>query len=343
MAGSKPGHRVVAPGPRDGVVRSGDEELVVPAGWAFLPSGDAGLTRRVKSLGPCWTVMARRGRRRVSIGVWTDATRIHEARRAVSAQRASPEYKRRQQADARRRREKQRAYVHDFQRAVVAFLDFAPRFSTEAVRMGRLVAAQATPVGSGTVGRTERIPLGARAEAAVIAWLRHHTTAYDAMNIPRVKGHRRLVRRELAKRSRKLLERYRRGDDVAEGCPLQRALRSLDGAEPSRSDAPNIDGAPGPDASAARVARGQDRAISASVSRPDPSEVAERMPPSSEWSTSVRVDGVAAASEPPKDSPREASSSEHPDDPVMAQRRARAAAVKERLARGRGAPNRRRR
>ena len=37
----------------------------------------------------------------------------------------------------------------------------------------------ATPVGTGTVARIERIPMNERAEAAVIAWLRHRTTAYN--------------------------------------------------------------------------------------------------------------------------------------------------------------------
>ncbi|HUR52915.1 MAG TPA: DUF2293 domain-containing protein, partial [Gemmataceae bacterium] len=74
------------------------------------------------------------------------------------------------------------------------------------------------------VARTERIPVGERAEAAVIAWMRHQTTAYDAMRIERVKGRRREVRRMLARRSVQLLERYRRGEPADEACPLARAL-----------------------------------------------------------------------------------------------------------------------
>ena len=63
-----------------------------------------------------------------------------------------------------------------------------------------------------------------RAEAAVIAWMRHQTTAYDNMQIPREKGMRREVRRMLADRSRRLLGSYRRGDAVEASCPLQKAL-----------------------------------------------------------------------------------------------------------------------
>ena len=61
------------------------------------------------------------------------------------------------------------------------------------------------------MGRPRRIPVGRRAEAAVIAWMRHQTTGYDGMVIPRVKGKRREVRRMLAQRSQELLARYRRG------------------------------------------------------------------------------------------------------------------------------------
>lgn len=41
----------------------------------------------------------------------------------------------------------------------------------------------------------------------MIAWLRHQTTGYDGMMIPRVKGQRRKARQMLARRSHELLER----------------------------------------------------------------------------------------------------------------------------------------
>ena len=85
-------------------------------------------------------------------------------------------------------------------------------------------ADHATPIGSGTVARTKRIPVEERAEAAVIAWLRHQATAYDSMKIPRIKGKRRQVRRMLAHRSQGLLDLYRRGETVGNGCPLKEAL-----------------------------------------------------------------------------------------------------------------------
>jgi len=54
--------------------------------------------------------------------------------------------------------------------------------------------------------------------------MRHQTTGYDSMKIPRVKGQRREVRRMLAERSRELLRSYRRGEAGGPSCPIDRAL-----------------------------------------------------------------------------------------------------------------------
>ena len=54
--------------------------------------------------------------------------------------------------------------------------------------MADAVTLGATPVGSGTVARTARIPSHERAEASVIAWMWHRTTAYDQMKIPPDQG-----------------------------------------------------------------------------------------------------------------------------------------------------------
>ena len=90
---------------------------------------------------------------------------------------------------------------------------------------GDAVTQHATPVGSGTVARTQRIPIEQRAESAVIAWMRHQTTAYDQMKIPRADGKRREVRRMLAEKTRKLLLRYRGGTAIdPKTCPLRQAL-----------------------------------------------------------------------------------------------------------------------
>ena len=78
----------------------------------------------------------------------------------------------------------------DFFGAVVKFLAFHQNYSDLADRLARAVTLYATPVGSGTVARTRRFPVEQRAETAVIAWMRHQTTGYDGMVIPRVRGNR---------------------------------------------------------------------------------------------------------------------------------------------------------
>ncbi len=214
-----------SPGPRPGTVRdAGGQVLTPPAGWKLLEPGDAALTRRVKAAGPHWVVQQKQGRRTFSLGVWAPSATIETIRSQLATERSTASYAKRQESGRRRRAEAQADYVEDFTSAVTSFLAFHERHGQLAARLAAAVAAHATPVGSGTVARTQRIPIERRAEAAVIAWLRHQTTAYDSMVIPRVKGKRREVRRMLAARSKELLERYRRGQAAAADCPLGRAL-----------------------------------------------------------------------------------------------------------------------
>ena len=213
------------PGPTPNTVRSADGKvLTVPEGWVLLPPGDAALTRRVKAAGEHWVVQEKKGRRIFSRGVWAPKATIERIRAEIDVQRSTEGYAKRQEADARRRDEAQAEYVEDFRAAVVEFLAFHPSHASLAEKLARAVTEHATPVGSGTVARTKRIPVEQRAKAAVIAWMRHQTTAYDSMVIPRVKGRRREARRRLAQRSQELLARYRRGEVVGDECPLKKAL-----------------------------------------------------------------------------------------------------------------------
>jgi len=199
--------------------------LVAPADWSLLPPGDAGLTRRVTSAGPSWSVKQKKGRKVFSHGVWAPTETIERERRRLEEERETPEYKKKREADAARRDRAQDAYVEEFRASVIAFLKFHKDFEEFEAKLADAVTELATPVGSGTVARTKRIEVDDRAEAAVIAWMRHQTTAYDSMKIARVKGKRREVRRELADISRKLLRAYRDGTDVdVKTCPLARAL-----------------------------------------------------------------------------------------------------------------------
>jgi hypothetical protein len=224
--------RTCLPGPTPNIVRTADGRVVtVLDGWALLTSGDAGLTRRVKAGGDHFVVQEKVGRRTFSRGVWAAAETIDRIRAELEAERSAESYARNKAASSRRREQAQAEYVEDFHGAVVAFLGFHAGHAGLADRLARTVTEHATPVGSGTVARTERIPIEERAESAVIAWMRHRTTRYDGMTIPRVKGKRREVRRMLARRSQELLGRYRRGEIVGEECPLRKALADAAGAE----------------------------------------------------------------------------------------------------------------
>jgi len=205
--------------------------VAVPEDWSLLPPGDAALSRRIKQDGPTWTVIEVKGRKRFSHGIWAPAARIEALRADLLVERMDPAYQRKLDAGRLRRAAEQEAYVEDFRGAVRRFLDFHPSHRAAAELLAQRIADHATPVGSGTVARTERIPIDQRAEAATIAWMRHQTTGYDQMLIPRVRGRRREVRRLLAQRSMQLLERYRAGRPVApESCPLLQALARPAGA-----------------------------------------------------------------------------------------------------------------
>lgn len=217
---------IFRPGPDPGTVRNSEGEVLSPpAGWCLLPPGDAALTRRVKAAGEYWIVQEKRGRRAFSRGVWAPAETIEQVRLGLEQERSTEAYAKKQQASVARRAKHQQQYVGEFTTAVREFLNFHPRHASLANQLAEAVAEHATPVGSGTVARTRRIPVEKRAEAAVIAWMRHQTTAYDSLKIPRVKGKRREVRRMLAQRSKELLMQYREGI-VNEGpCVLREALR----------------------------------------------------------------------------------------------------------------------
>ncbi len=213
-------------GPVANTVRTLEGEVIpVPEGWILLHPGDTALTRRVKAAGDHWVMQQKKGRKVFSKGVWASATTIEQIRKELDAERSTESFAKRKQTDAKRREKVQTEYVEDFLSAVKTYLAFHPIYANVEERLAKLVTDHATPVGSGTVARTKRIPIEKRAEAAVIAWMRHQTTAYDSMVIPRVKGKRREVRRLLAQFSKTRLAKYRRGEIIDEGCPLAKALQ----------------------------------------------------------------------------------------------------------------------
>ncbi|MDB4944978.1 MAG: hypothetical protein JWP97_4512 [Labilithrix sp.] len=234
-----PGSIVLAPSadPRVFLAPDGSKHSP-PPGWACLPPGDAGLTRRVKAAGPSWSVIEKRGRKAFSKGLWAPRENIEAARAALDAERSTESYAKKRATDLARRERTHHEYVAEFEAEVLAFLRFSREWALLGETLARRVAAHATPVGSGTVARTKRIGVDERAAAAVIAWMRHQTTAYDDMKIARIKGERREVRRALAQISRGVLDRHRQ--DVPHGiasCPLCKAIVGA-AAEPARPAPP---------------------------------------------------------------------------------------------------------
>jgi hypothetical protein len=115
-----------------------------PAGWACLPPGDAGLTRRVKALGPSWSIIEKRGRKAFSKGLWAPRENIEAARAALAQERSTPGYAKKRATATARRAHEQAVYVVSFETEVLQFLRFSPRFEAMARAIARLVTAHAT-------------------------------------------------------------------------------------------------------------------------------------------------------------------------------------------------------
>lgn len=199
----------------------------VPTGWENLPAGDASVTRKLKSLGPTWTVQEKKGRKAFSHGVWAAKEQIEEALRLVEVQRADPKHQKKLAQAKDRREEKEAVFGEDFQQAIIQFLNFDPKHQLLVEQLSKLVKEHAVPVGSGTVARSSTVTLEDKAALAVMAWMRHKTSAYDSTPVPRVKGARRELRRQIARQSERILAKYRSGEDFDfGGCVLYRALHT---------------------------------------------------------------------------------------------------------------------
>ncbi|TLX70240.1 DUF2293 domain-containing protein [Labilibacter sediminis] len=198
-----------------------------PCDWDFLPAGDAGITRKVTAKGIYWRIIFKKGRRTMSKGIWAPASTIAQAKQDVHVNRSTDEYKKQREYTIKRREKQQKDYEAEFCLAIENFLGFHQKYNIIAKTVAILVTKHAIPVGSGTVARTAMIPIEQRAAKAVIAWMRHQTTAYDNMQIAHVKGERRAVRRMLAEQSVIVLENYRKGKVLNMNCPLKKALETL--------------------------------------------------------------------------------------------------------------------
>jgi len=230
--------KIIRPGPNGTFIAENGDKLIPPEGWEFLPAGDAGITRKVTGKGVFWKVQVKKGRRVISKGVWAPSETIASAKQETERVRSTDAYKKRLKYDRQRREEKQHRYEKEFYTEVRNYLSFAPLYKQIEEEIAKEVTDFAIPVGSGTVARTTMIPVEERAARAVIAWMRHKTTAYDSMKILRIKGKRREVRRMLASLSTELLSAYRKGTETSDDCPLKKAFTTSEDSINERRSLP---------------------------------------------------------------------------------------------------------
>ena len=154
-------------------------DLVQPAGWELLPSGDAYLTRQVKAAGHYWIVFRPKGRgqHRRQLGVLAPIEAIAEAREAAAVTAARRANQR--QSSGRQRDRAETAYRAEFEEAVLRWLAFAPQHQVIAEEIARRAVDRAAVVGSGRVGRTTQLTLDERAALAARAYIRHRHTDYE--------------------------------------------------------------------------------------------------------------------------------------------------------------------
>lgn len=216
--------QIVQSGPKNTLLDEYGNIVKPPEGWVFLPAGDSGVTRKVTATKQYWKVVFKKGRREMSKGVWAPQHIIINAQKEVAEKRGTDEYKKKRAADLKRKATKEHEFQNDFMHTVVKYLNFAPKYKDIGRVMAIAISKHATPVGSGTVARTTKLTISEKASRATIAWMRHRTTAYDSMSIPKIKGARREVRRMLAQRSVELLADYREGKPIRKQCPLKIAV-----------------------------------------------------------------------------------------------------------------------
>jgi hypothetical protein len=154
--------------------------VATPEGWAFLPTGQAFVTRTVKAAGVFWLAWQPRSRSRQHrrlIGIVAPEAVIRDAERAAAdteAARAS-----RREAGARSRERQEARYRQELTAAIVDFLAFTPEHQRLAERIALDAAERAAVVGSGRVGRTRLLSLPDRAALAARAQIRHAYTDYE--------------------------------------------------------------------------------------------------------------------------------------------------------------------
>ena len=155
-------------------------DIEIAEDWEFLPTGDAFVTRTVKAAGRYWLPWQPRSRHRPHrrlLGLWApaEAIRAAEARADQTAGKRAAA----RTVNARTRARREERYQDQLREAVLAFLGFAPSYADLAEQIAVETAAHAAVVGSGRVGRTQRLSLEEKARLAARAHIRHRFTKYE--------------------------------------------------------------------------------------------------------------------------------------------------------------------
>jgi len=151
--------------------------IEIPQGWEFLSTGDAFITRQVKSKGPYWVGKKPAKRYTRTLGIWAPKENIETAKKLAEETIARRQVKR---IISRKQRERQEAkYRERFAKAVYEYLSFAPKYEKLACDIAEAVSGHATEVGSERVGRTRKLSLEEKAMLAARAYIRHNYTSYD--------------------------------------------------------------------------------------------------------------------------------------------------------------------
>ena len=148
MAVKKEEFVVWAGGTKDKVLHYG-QALTPPAGWIFVESGDAGLTRRLKAAGDYWVMVHRRRNRIEAIGLWIAADVVQEVKAGLEAERSDQSHLKKLEAGKKYREAKQEKYEVEFRNAVLSFLAFAGKWSAFAEKFADAVTVHAVPVEGG--------------------------------------------------------------------------------------------------------------------------------------------------------------------------------------------------
>ncbi len=154
--------------------------VATPEGWAFLPTGQAFVTRTVKATGAFWLAWQPRSRSRQHrrlLGLIAPEATIKAAEQAAADTEMARALRR--EAGARSRERQEARYRQALTAAIVDYLAFRPEHQQLAESIAQEAAERAAVVGSGRVGRTQLLSLPDRAALAARAQIRHAHTDYE--------------------------------------------------------------------------------------------------------------------------------------------------------------------